>query len=86
MHYMVDLDGHLREECLDDLFVTQPVAPTAQQCLNCGASRTFTAAATHSAPVRPMTPQDAAPDRPTTLRGIAFSTKEQKKSGRPTGN
>ena len=85
MYYMVDLDGHLREECLD-LVVFQPVAPRAQQRLNCCASRTFTAAATHSAPVRPKAPQDAAPDRPTTARGIASSTKEQKKSGRPTRN
>ena len=36
--------------------------------------------------MRPRTLQHAAPDRPTTPRGIASSTKEQKKSGRPTGN
>ena len=53
------------------LFATQPVAPTAQQCLNCGASHTFTAAATRRNLGRPETPQDAAPDRPTTPRGFA---------------
>ena len=88
MHYMVDLDGHLRRECSDDFLPNQ----SHQQPNNAKP-----AARLVPIPQQPRTAplfaprhrktQDAAPDRSTTALGmIASSTKEQNKSSRQTGN